>query len=159
SRCLRETLGWPMPVLCARLLPGMNAAIMESRPVSSNFVAAPEANDQASAFDGWRSTSAALALVSAALIGFALHRFLPDGQGSSSNQASVRPYPVLLLLLLVVAGLTVGVQALWRSSRPWVRHYAPLGAGAVGLLCLWDLMTQKLGWLPMPFFPGPDRVF
>jgi len=27
------------------------------------------------------------------------------------------------------------------------------------LLGLWDLITLKLAWLPLPYFPGPDQVF
>ena len=32
-------------------------------------------------------------------------------------------------------------------------------AGATALLCIWDLITLKLAWLPLPYFPGPDEVF
>jgi NitT/TauT family transport system permease protein len=31
-------------------------------------------------------------------------------------------------------------------------------AGAVGVLGLWDLVTLKLAWMPLPYFPGPDPV-
>ena len=32
-------------------------------------------------------------------------------------------------------------------------------AGAILLLAAWDLITLKLAWLPLHYFPGPDMVF
>ena len=26
------------------------------------------------------------------------------------------------------------------------------------MLCVWDLVTLKLAWMPLPYFPGPDMV-
>ena len=54
--------------------------------------------------------------------------------------------------------MLVAVQWVWRPLRPWVRHYAPLLAGAVLAFCLWDLITLKLDWMTLPYFPGPDEV-
>jgi NitT/TauT family transport system permease protein len=34
----------------------------------------------------------------------------------------------------------------------------PLFAGALGWLCVWDLVTAKLMLLPAMYFPGPQRV-
>jgi len=45
-----------------------------------------------------------------------------------------------------------------RDLRPWGRRNAPLAAGIVVAFCAWDLVTLKLNWLTLPYFPGPDRV-
>src|ERR1019366_4890774 len=59
---------------------------------------------------------------------------------------------------LTAALLVAGVQAAWQPVRPWALHYAPLLAGAIVVLGVWELLTQKLNWMPLPYFPGPDRV-
>jgi NitT/TauT family transport system permease protein len=99
-----------------------------------------------------------------ALAALALHQLVPDGQVLPMSwldalPAWLHPYPVLLAALLAVALLAAAAQAVWRPLRPSVRHHAPLLAGAVLLLAVWDLVTLKLDWLALPFFPGPDMVF
>ncbi len=73
----------------------------------------------------------------------------------------MHPYPFMLGALLAASVLLAGMAWSWRHGgrcAPWAAHYAPLLAGAVGLLAAWDLITQKLNWMPLPYFPGPDRV-
>ena len=60
---------------------------------------------------------------------------------------------VLLPPLLAAAALRV----LW-DLRPWRPYNAPLTAGALGLVALWDCLTLKMDWLSGTFFPGPDMV-
>jgi NitT/TauT family transport system permease protein len=83
-----------------------------------------------------------------------LHQLLPSRQ----ETPPLGRYPVLLGVLLVAALLLAMAQRAWQPARAWARHYGPLLAGAIGWLCLWDLITLKLDWLPLPFFPGPDLV-
>lgn len=40
----------------------------------------------------------------------------------------------------------------------WIHYHAPLLAGGIVLLGLWDLITLQLAWMPLPYFPGPDPV-
>jgi NitT/TauT family transport system permease protein len=95
-----------------------------------------------------------LAPTAAALIAISAHRYLPNGQGGPPT----RLYPLLLQILLG-ASLTLAVaQWLGQPLRAWARHNAPLMAGAVMWLFLWDLVTLKLAWMPLPYFPGPDLV-
>ena len=62
-------------------------------------------------------------------------------------------------LRAVVWGTFVGALCdLVRDLRPWGRRNAPLAAGAVLAFCTWDIITLKLNWLTLPYFPGPDRV-
>ena len=110
---------------------------------------------------------AALAVLSpavAALVALALHFALPDGQPEpitwiGSLPRWQHPYPVVLGAIFATSLCLAALQALWPSARPWVRHHAPLLAGFTGVLCLWDLVTLKLNWLSLPYFPGPDEVF
>ena len=70
----------------------------------------------------------------------------------------LHPYPLAAdRSLLAVLSWRPGQWA-WRPLRPWARHHAPLLAGAVLVLCVWDLVTLKLAWMPLPYFPGPDMV-
>jgi NitT/TauT family transport system permease protein len=69
------------------------------------------------------------------------------------------PYPVLLVACASAALLAALAQAVLPALRPTVRHFAPLVAGAVGVLSVWELVTTKMNWLRLPFFPGPDEVF
>lgn len=109
--------------------------------------------------DGSRSWFIPLAAVLAPLlaVGLALplHLLLPSWQ----SPLPTRLYPAVLITLaiawLVIAGISWG----WDRMRPWAIHQGPLLAGTVGLLALWDVITLKLNLAPLPYFPGPDRVF
>ena len=90
----------------------------------------------------------------AALAALLLHTLLPSRQ----TGLPTRLYPMLLELLLIMALLLAVAQWAWGRLRPWARHQAPLLAGAILVLGLWDLVTLKLAWMPLPYFPGPDMV-
>jgi NitT/TauT family transport system permease protein len=92
-----------------------------------------------------------------------VHRLLPNRQEIPPSwmdalPAWQHPYPALLGGLLGISLLAAVLQWVWRPLRPWVCHYGPLTAGAIVLGCLWELITAKLAWLPLPYFPGPDEV-
>ena len=91
--------------------------------------------------------------VAAPLAGL-LHRRLPDAQPGSPSRA----YHLVLAALLAGTVLMAIAQLAIPRLRPWVRHHGPLVAGLIGVLALWDLVTLKLGWLKLPFFPDPNRV-
>src|SRR3954454_7414760 len=133
------------------------------RPLIATPPEAPRPVPAAPRSWGLRLVIAVLAPAVAAGVALSIHQFLPNGQilpmsWMDKLPAWQHPYPLLLDGLLALSLLAAVVQWAWRPLRPWVRHYAPLLAGALVLLCLLDLMTVKLAWLRLPFFPGPDDV-
>lgn len=95
-----------------------------------------------------------LAPALAALAALLVHQFLPSQEGAKPTPL----YPRLLAVFMAATILLAVVQWAWPPLRPWVRRQAPLSAGAVLMLGLWDLITLKLGWMPLFFFPGPGTV-
>jgi NitT/TauT family transport system permease protein len=68
-------------------------------------------------------------------------------------------YPRALAVIGAGWLLLAGAGFFSAKARELLRHYGPLlGAGVAGL-ALWQVLTGKLALLPMPYFPGPDRVF
>jgi NitT/TauT family transport system permease protein len=102
---------------------------------------------------------AACVLSPAATAGAALlaHQLLPSTQLGAPQ--ATQAYPLVLQGLLAVLLLLALMQWVWRPVRHWIRHHSPLLAVAVLALAAWDLVTLKLGWMPLPYFPGPDTVF
>lgn len=110
------------------------------------------------------SNLTALSPVFVAVAALAVHHFLPNEQlppltWLDAVPAWKHPYPVGLVAVAV--GCLLAALAQWAipALRPTVRHFAPLVAGAVGVLVAWELATAKTNWLRLPFFPGPDGVF
>ena len=115
------------------------------------------------AVSGARAAAALAALAVAAVTALAVHLFLPNGQAPLAAWTDalapwLRPYPATLEALFAAALLLAAFQSVWRQLRPWALHYAPLAAGAVVAFGLWDLITLKLNWMTLPFFPGPGAV-
>ena len=134
--------------------------------MSSNTADPPPLEEPVSGPDGTASLRPAYTMLAPSMVAgvaLILHRFVPDGQPPpitwvASLPAWQQPYPVVLGSILAGSLFLAIVQAVWQPLRPWVRHNAPLVAGGVAVLCLWDLVTLKLNWLSLPYFPGPDEV-
>lgn len=99
----------------------------------------------------------------AALAALLLHYFLPNRQQLLMTWMGPlpfwqHPYPALLEILFTLSLLLALAQWVWPSLRGGVRHYFPLLAGALVIMALWDLITQKFDLMKMPYFPGPDLV-
>ncbi len=86
---------------------------------------------------------------------YAIHRYWPDKIPLSASQT----FPGLLGAVALV--WLAYLAASWWSARLRQRagEVAPLWAAALAGISLWQVVTGKMGLLPMPFFPGPDRVF
>jgi NitT/TauT family transport system permease protein len=117
-----------------------------------------EEGNQPSSLEGMSSPRhtalTVLAPVASALAAILVHNLLPNRQ----SPLPTRLYPNLLGILLLASVLLAAAQWASRQIRPWVRYNAPLFAGAIFVLCLWDSLTLKLAWMPLPYFPGPDMV-
>lgn len=92
--------------------------------------------------------------LAALLLALGINRYLLNGQ----TFAVVEEYTTLLTALLAVNTIVFAASFFAAPLRSLVREYGPLAAAAFGLLALWELVTLKLGLLPLPYFPGPDKV-
>ncbi len=103
---------------------------------------------------GGRALAAVLAPAIAALAALVVHLVLPNEQ----TGLPTRLYPLLLEILLAAGLLMAVLQWAWPPLHDWGCHFGPLVAGAIVWLALWDLVTLKLAWMPLPYFPCPDVV-
>jgi NitT/TauT family transport system permease protein len=92
--------------------------------------------------------------LAAAGVVLAGHRLLANTQIPSPDDSYVLLLQLLFALLLAIFIVSYPFPDLRRR----VRESAPLLAASLLLLALWELITLKLGLLPLPYFPGPDRV-
>jgi NitT/TauT family transport system permease protein len=92
--------------------------------------------------------------VAAASLALGVHINVPNEQTFAVNEQ----YRSLLQALLALSLFCFAASfASWKPGR-WLVDNAPLAGAALALLTVWDLVTLKLGLLPLPYFPGPDQV-
>lgn len=101
-----------------------------------------------------RRSRAVLGPIVAAVAALILHTAIPNRQPAPPTHA----YQVLLACFLGAACLLAAAQAIWPRLRSWVDHAAPLYSAAILTFALWDLVTLKLAWMALPYFPGPGMV-
>jgi NitT/TauT family transport system permease protein len=107
--------------------------------------------------DARGATFAAIAIAAAAGVALAVHYGLPT-QGPTVKTSA---YSGLLVTALALAAAWLCLRALFPAATrtdAWVAHTGPLLAAALVWLCVWQLVTAKLMWLPPMYFPGPQRV-
>jgi len=103
-------------------------------------------------------------LIAATALVLLCHLFLPNRQRLPMTWMDPlptwkRPFPLILEGVLV-AGSLLAIARFVLGWRPgWLRHYLPLFTAAVVTVGVWDGVTQKLNWMRLPYFPGPDLVF
>jgi len=117
----------------------------------------PARHDRGEAVERRRIPSSwprALAPAVAAAVALVLHLALPDRQPPATS----RPFAGLTAAMLAVALAAAAVQRTSGRLGAWARHRSPLATGVVLALAAWDLLTIKLAWMPLPYFPDPDRV-
>ncbi|MCW2277678.1 ABC transporter permease [Heliophilum fasciatum] len=85
---------------------------------------------------------------------WAEHTLLPDGQMFTKRRYLAESFPFLMGLYLV----TFGASFYRKDFHEKLTYQAPLIAGVIGFLMLWDVVTLKLGLLPLPQFPSPGAV-
>ncbi|MEW9701456.1 ABC transporter permease [Paenibacillus sp. SI8] len=82
------------------------------------------------------------------------HLLVPNRQVVASNSAYTG---ILLLLAVFYAGWSF--LAVWKPNvKSNLSEHAPLASLSLFLFVLWELLTQKWGLLPMPYFPSQIKV-
>jgi NitT/TauT family transport system permease protein len=69
-----------------------------------------------------------------------------------------RAYFAFLGVVLGAAVAAALAQPFVPALQRWMREKCPLVAAAVGLLCVWELITSGFRLLPLPYFPSPAGV-
>lgn len=87
--------------------------------------------------------------------------FLPD---SSKHQAAAHPYFAILLVLITVGYFAAAfISAAKKEKNIYDKkplfYRAPFVAGVILFLNILNIVTIKLAWLPVLYFPSLDRVF
>jgi NitT/TauT family transport system permease protein len=141
----------------------LNVAESEAAPATPDATAPVGRGAAVSADRVAAAGAGVLALALAALAALAVHLFLPNGQTpeiawTDALAPWLHPYPILLETLLAAALLLAAAQWTWPPLRAWLGHFAPLLAVGVLAFCAWDLITLKLNWMTLPYFPGPEAV-
>lgn len=67
-------------------------------------------------------------------------------------------YSLFLGLVFLATLLGFAGQFFWPRVRQWFGNLSPLFAAAILSLCLWEVITTGLRWLPLPYFPSPAAV-
>ncbi|MGE4497018.1 MAG: ABC transporter permease [Deferribacterales bacterium] len=67
-------------------------------------------------------------------------------------------YERVINTLITLFLLTWFMGAVNKSFAKWWNSKAPLITLGIFIILLWDFFTSKTGRLPLPYFPGPDRV-
>jgi NitT/TauT family transport system permease protein len=101
-----------------------------------------------------RDLVSTLSFPAAALAALAVHFGLLDRGLKPGTHA----YPTLLGGLLVLGFVAAIARALSPAMRRWIDARAPLVAAGTATLCAWELVTIKLGLLPLMYFPPPETV-
>ena len=95
-------------------------------------------------------------LMFSAAVGLALgvHLFIyRNGPASGA-----RHYTIFLCLVLGIAIVTAPFQLFLGGLHRWRQNMHPILTASALLLCFWEFITTGLHWLPLPYFPGPEKV-
>ncbi len=91
----------------------------------------------------------------ATLVALAVHLYLPNNE--LPNEAHL--YSAISWRRSRRGSVAaVMVQFVWPRLRRWMWNMCPIFAAAILTLCLWELITGVLHWLPLPYFPAPAGV-
>ena len=88
------------------------------------------------------------------LIDLVIHLNLPNKQSFTTT----RYYPALLEILIIIYSAILIFSTKVRRLYERLLEKAPLLMAVFMLVEIWDVVTLKLKLLPLPYFPGPDKV-
>ncbi|MBM7865588.1 ABC transporter permease subunit [Heliobacterium gestii] len=103
----------------------------------------------------WKELATDLTPLVLLLLFWGEYTFLPNKTVFLKGAYLAKGFPFLILLYL----LSLGVACLRQDYREKLRRNIPLLSGLIGVTIVWDLVTLKTGWLPLPQFPSPGAVF
>lgn len=95
-----------------------------------------------------------LAAPLAAAIAMGIHL----GVRKNDPEPDTTSYLIFLGAALGALVLLSLAQVFSSPLRRWMAHMCPIIAAALGLLCVWDLITSGFRLLPLPYFPSPASV-
>lgn len=90
----------------------------------------------------------------ALLIAITLHLTIPNKQSFTTTKY----YPALLIAFIIIYFISLIFSIKAKRIFDILANKAPLLTVAVILIELWDIVTLKFKLLPLPYFPGPDKV-
>ena len=88
------------------------------------------------------------------IFGIAEHLFIPNKQVVSTTGVYSRALIASLILAVVIFIISLISKKIGKAYF----YKAPFIAAVFLFLAIWDVVTLKLSLLPLPFFPGPDKV-
>ena len=91
----------------------------------------------------------------ALLLDQVLH-FFPEDNLQPAPETGV--YSFLLWVLFGAYALFLTASVFHQRIRTKLHHYTPLLTAFFLFFGLWDTVTLKYALIPLPYFPGPDRV-
>lgn len=87
-------------------------------------------------------------------IALIIHYFVPK----SEEVPITNYYPILLFGVLGLSLFGALLYPFLAGLRKWMRQMCPILGAATATLGIWELVTYCLGWMPLPYFPGPEAV-
>jgi NitT/TauT family transport system permease protein len=136
----------------------MNTALMpvkEPVPMSAPATKAIRATaPQATAASPKLCVRTLLAVPIAAAIGIGLHLAVRKNDPEPATTSWI----VFLGGILGLSLLMGAVQIFSCALRRWMAHMCPIIAAALGLFCVWEIITSGFRLLPLPYFPSPASV-
>jgi NitT/TauT family transport system permease protein len=95
-----------------------------------------------------------LAVPIAAAIGIALHLAVRKNDPEPDTTSWI----IFLGGILGLSLLMTVAQLFSCALRRWMAHMCPIIAAALGLFCVWEIITSGFRLLPLPYFPSPASV-
>lgn len=83
-----------------------------------------------------------------------IHLVIPNQQSFTT----AKYYPALLEIFLGVYFILLLFSFKYAALKDALTEKAPILVAAIIILEIWDLVTLKYQLLPLPYFPGPDKV-